>query len=127
MDINYDKGVRENVKAQKLMIVSMLKSSGEDGVTTKDFKARNIHHTDRISKLRKDGYVIECEKLDSGNYKYTLVSEPEEQYKHKTSLEKFIENWNMSYPSNKLSKKKVETILDNSKLNIVTKKGGFKA
>lgn len=126
LDINYDANVAMTVEAQKALIIKMLKENKETGVTTKDFKARNIHHTDRISKLRKDGYVIDCIKIDSGNYRYVLVSEGTGESNNTTSVDMFINGWNSANPNNKISKRNVEAVLALTSLNIVTKKGGFK-
>lgn len=62
----------ESQKAiQKARLLEVLQSAGESGVS--GLLVREIcpcSATQRISDLRKDGYVIECEKVGGGSLYY---------------------------------------------------------
>ncbi len=126
MDKNLDLTTIQCISEQKGKVIALLRLVGSEGATTLDFKQLNIHHTDRISKLRREGYVIDCTKLSDTIYRYILVSEPTEKLVPVNSVEKFITEWNKHFPNKPIDVDEVREILDETGLNIVTHKGGFK-
>lgn len=72
---------REN---HKLEILSILRQRGSNGVTNVELsQAISLRYGDGLHKLYALGYKINNRNLGDGLYKYTLVSEPEQELEPK--------------------------------------------
>ena len=60
-------------------MLGMLRFAGDKGVTSREFVETGtgiFKYTNRISDLRKQGYMIEAIRVKDSLYRYVLVREP---------------------------------------------------
>lgn len=73
-------------ESHKLRILDVLRQRGAMGITNVELSQMiSLRYNDGLHRLYKLGYKIENEDLGNGLYKYTLVSEPEEELAPKPS------------------------------------------
>lgn len=81
---------------KETQILNALRSVGSNGITNVELSDIALRYGGYLGKLYEKGYKIEKERLGNGVFKYTLISEPEVEFKSKMSaldkLLKAVEN-----------------------------------
>lgn len=72
-----DTETKVRTESQRLKILSLLRSAGNNGVTIVDLAKIAKRYNARIQEMYVEGYEIKVEDLGGGLTKYTLVKEPE--------------------------------------------------
>lgn len=65
-------------ESQQTRILKALKKAGRYGLWNYELSRICLSWHRRIGQLREDGYGISAVRVSKGNFKYFLVSEPEE-------------------------------------------------
>jgi hypothetical protein len=72
-----DKETKVRTESQRLKILNLLRSAGNNGVTNVDLAEIAKRYNARIQEMYVEGYEIKVDELVGGLTKYTLEKEPE--------------------------------------------------
>lgn len=75
MPRSYDEAF-QRIPTQRDRIISALRDAGEEGLTNAELSRISLQYNSRLSELYKEGYIISCEHLNNGLYKYVLKAVP---------------------------------------------------
>jgi hypothetical protein len=116
---------KRRAKVQNDIILKMFSERKEDGITNTELKRISNNYTARMSELAKKGYVIDCESLGNGVYKYVLVKEPSSETTYERAIDLFWSVFEEKYDGI-ADREVLENIFEEQGLNIVRKWGRTK-
>lgn len=115
---------KKRARVQNDIILKMFNDRKEDGITNTELKRISNNYTARMSELAKKGYVIDCESLGDGVYKYVLVKEPSSETTYERAIDLF---WSVFEQEGGIADKEtLEKIFEEQGLNVVRKWGRTK-
>jgi hypothetical protein len=110
-----DVETKVRTESQRLKILNLLRSAGNDGVTNVDLVKVALRYSARIQEMYVAGYEINVEELAGGLTKYVLVKEPEtKKSKPDKALNVLVEGIKNKYNGNISVEQLIEELNNNN-------------
>jgi hypothetical protein len=87
----FDKATKIRAKSQKVKMIELLRSRGQDGVFNYEFAQIALQYGKRISEMYSVGYKIDHYQIGDGVVKYVLVYEPSVYIQRQTAYDLLLE------------------------------------
>jgi predicted ATP-grasp superfamily ATP-dependent carboligase len=110
-----DTETKVRTESQRLQILNLLRSAGNNGVTNVDLVKVALRYSARIQEMYVAGYEINVEELAGGLTNYVLVKEPEtKKNKPDKALNVLIEGIKNKYNGNVSVEQLIEELNNNN-------------